>query len=119
MNIAIIILSFVDAVLIYCIDIAMGDVIAEVMLDVFGAAFFVLVGNHILDEKDDYEKILKLFKWELFIWLIIALVGIILSIVKKSFMDVQASFSMVIPLSIAYFILLIKNKIEEDSWRLK
>lgn len=70
-------------------------------------------------EKDDYEKILKLFKWELFIWLIIALVGIILSIVKKSFMDVQASFSMVIPLSIAYFILLIKNKIEEDSWRLK
>ena len=119
MNIVIVVLSFVDAVLIYCIDIAMGDVIAEVMIDVFGSAFFVLVGNHMLDENDEHEKVLKLFKWGLFIWLIVAMGGIILSIVKKKFMGVQTNFSIIIPLTIAYFILVIKNKIEEDSWRLK
>lgn len=119
MNIAIIVLGIVDAILIYGIAIKIGTVGGEILIDVFGSVFFFLAGNYVLDENDEYEKALKLFKWMVFLWLIVALCGIVLAIIRKRLIGVQTNFSIVIPLTIAYFILVIKNKIEEDSWRLK
>ena len=119
MNIAIIVLGIVDAILIYIIDIITEDVLGEIVIDISLTLLFALGGNHILNENDEYEKALKLFKWMVFLWLIVALCGIVLAIIKKDLMHVQTNFSIVIPLTIAYFILVIKNKIEEDSWRLK
>lgn len=112
MNIAIGILGLIDTILLYVIDIKEGDVGAEILIDVLGTVFYLIVWNYILS---DNERAVPFFKWVVFISLIVTLCGIIFSIIKGQYRGIQTNFSADIPQTLSYFILLIKRKIEGED----
>ena len=109
-NIVIFFLSIIDAVLIYYVDVQTESVMAEIIWDVGGTVLFY-VGWHFILE--DNENAIHVFKWGLFIALFLGLVGIIFTLKTNQLLSIQTNFSILIPLSLTYFIFLIKNKLEE------
>ena len=109
MNIAIIILSIIDTIMIYAIDIKLGSIFDEILIDTSCTLFFYFVGNYIMDEN---EKFISFFRYMLFAALIIVFLGILVFICTKRLSRIQNNFSAVIPACIAYFILYIKYKKE-------
>lgn len=108
-NIVIGILSVIDGVLLYIIDVKIETVMGEVLFDVAATVMFVIAWHYILE---DNEKAIVVYKWVVLIWSIVALIGLVWALVKNNLTGVQTNFSIVIPLSLAYFIMQIKQKIE-------
>ena len=111
MNIAIFILSIIDTILIYIIDIINGEVKDEILIDLLGGAFFVLLWLKIYDY---YEKTVIMLKWDTFISLILVLFGILFAIIGNKLSIIQLQFSAVIPLYLSYYGVLIKQKLEDN-----
>ncbi len=111
MNILILILSIIDTTIIYLIDIKLNDIIPEIIIDIFGTVFMYLIMRK-LQEK--YENSIKIFRYLLLVSLLIVFVGLIIAVIKQQLIIVQSSFSMIIPSSLSYFILLWKQK-RDDS----
>lgn len=118
MNIVIGILSVIDTILIYVVDVKMGDVKAEVLFDLFGSLVIAFIWVKIEDE-DFSGKIKATLKWTSMIYLISVLCYMIFAFIKKDFKYVQKSCSPVIPLFVSYYVILVKQKIEEQTWRIK
>ena len=110
MNIVILILSIIDVVLIYYADVQTESVIAEILWDIGGTILFSAGWFFILE---DNEKAIRVFKWGLFTALSLGLVGIVFSLIRNRLSSFQTNFSILIPLSITYFIFWVKDKLEE------
>lgn len=110
MNIVISILSIIDTILIYLIDIRMGNLITEILIDVLGGGFIALIWLKI---DDYYEKTVQNLKWTALVYLLFTFVYILIAIVKKDFNFYQSVCSPVIPVYISYYVILIKRRREE------
>ncbi len=111
----IIVLSIIDTILIYAIDIKTGSVKTELIFDLFGGfviAFIWIKIDDNYDNYDNYDKTIINLRWTSFIYLIFVFCCLIVSLIRKEFESIQPSCSPVIPVYISYYALLIKQKIE-------
>ena len=104
----IIVLSIIDTILIYAIDIKTGSVKTELIFDLFGGFVIAFIWIKI---DDNYDKTIINLRWTSFIYLIFVFCCLIVSLIRKEFESIQPSCSPVIPVYISYFALLIKQKI--------
>lgn len=105
----IIVLSIIDTILIYAIDIKTGSVKTELIFDLFGGFVIAFIWIKI---DDNYDKTIINLRWTSFIYLIFVFCCLIVSLIRKEFESIQPSCSPVIPVYISYYALLIKQKIE-------
>ena len=110
----IIALSIIDTILIYAIDIKIGSVKTELIIDIFGGFVIAFIWIKI---DDNYDKTKINLRWSSFIYLIFVFCYLIVSLVRKEFELIQPVCSPVIPVFVSYYVILIKDKIEEDSLR--
>ena len=115
MNIAIIILSIINIVFIYYSGIKNGSILGCLIKDIFGTLLIYLWIRKSIEEN---EKILSYIKWGVFIFLIISLIVIIYFIIrfiiKEDILDLQVILPTSVPFCLTYFILLIKEKLEDN-----
>ena len=109
MNIVIIILSIIDTILIYIIDIRMGHLIPEILFDVLGG---ILISYIWLKIEDYYDKTKQNLKWTSFFYLWFVLLYIVVAIIRKELKFIQPICSPVIPVCILYYVICIKEKVE-------
>lgn len=104
MKILIAIFGIINFILIYYVDIILSDIIAELLLDVLGTVFLFFIIKYFYEK---YEFSLKILNWFILIDQIFSLLGILFFIYKKELINIQSTFSTIIPITITYFSFLI------------
>lgn len=109
-NVIIILLTLTDIILIYIVDYLSSVIVAEIIFDFF-ATILIFLGLKIGYERN--KKILKYVKYVLFWFSVLLLIILVITIVRKNTTALSNGISSFIPLCFAYYILLIKIKLEE------
>ena len=109
-NVIISIFTLVDVVLIYISDYKNSLVIDEIIFDIFGGIFSVIVWNYLYSKN---EKIIYYLKWITFLTSVVVFLLIFICIIRKELDQISTGLSGFIPFSIAYYAVLVRKQLED------
>ncbi|BDC92527.1 hypothetical protein [Treponema bryantii] len=110
MNIIILILSSIDISLIYINDYINSMLIGEIIFDISGGLFSFFVLNFLYSRN---EKVVIILRYILLFFSFFILIVLIVCFIKRDFNRLSNRLSPFIPFTLAYFGIVIRQKLED------